>query len=168
MTEDAAVERLQKEFENRAGWDVVNAEIDAWWVPEPDKKLQGQLLGHKVIKQKRGGKRVVFLVRTAFDVMAIPVGAGKGAKSERIKAGSIIGVGESAQLTGLRPYVANKCLVQMKCLGKVDIGDGQTMWKYAVAGKGTKAPFIFETATAPPDAPPDETESNTGDDDIPF
>lgn len=164
---EAEISKLQKAFEEKAGWEKLTYDIDAWWIPEEGKIFKGQLVGHRLFNDDNGGKRVVYLIRSAMGIKAKPVGE---PDQTDMPAGSIIAFGESWELQKLRPYVAKRGLVMLKCLGKDKRGK-RSFWRYDVAVKGEKAPFELDEPQANNVASPTrrETESDLTDiDDLPF
>lgn len=158
---------LASEFNNKEGWEPVNLDIDGWWRADKGATFKGQILGIKVVKDKRTEQpRVIYVMRSAFPVKAIVDG-----DLVELPAGSTIGFSETAALKGLRAYVTHRGLVMLQCLDKVKVPRGE-MWRYKIVAKGKKAPVDITAAELP--APPNESDSSVEEeeqlsiDNIPF
>lgn len=134
--------------------EVGNPDLDGWFAPKEGRVFYGKICGHFVIEAKGSQReREIVLVRLMKPAVAT-VKEGKEDKEVRLEAGQVLAVGVSFKLRDMLSYVEHKGEVWAQVKGKDSIGNGQTMWKYDLRCRGTKA--------APPKA------SVAGDDVPPF
>lgn len=128
------------ELDVQWGNDVSDPDIHGFWKEDLQKVVVGQIIGYKVIPSKtkrRKDAEVVILKLLAPAVARIKV-EGR-ATDVSLNVGENIAVTIKAKSTPLLEYVEHRCTVRIEALEKIDIGDGNTMWKYRIQpAKGSK------------------------------
>lgn len=161
---DAPKDKFDSLFEGGKGYERVDVpEIDGWFQAATNAFFFGQIVSYFQIEdKKKGGYRDILVLRLGEECASA---VGKDKQPTTLPKGAVMAVGLQHKLRPLLEYVTHKGIVGAKCLEKVSIGGGQTMWTFKIMGKGQKAapPAVSHLTES-------EGKSATGTsfDDIPF
>jgi hypothetical protein len=120
-------------------------EIDGWYDPPTQSKIQGRILAAKCIQNDQGEDQYFLFLQLTQPCKAKK----KGGDVVPLAPGHILGVGLKVKLLDLLDYVEAKPLIRIEALDKIKTKRG-SMWnfKFGVA-KGTKrTPFVKSSVVA--------------------
>lgn len=117
------------------GWnDETEADIEGWFKPEEGATIMGKLVGYiQIADKKKKEARDVAIIELAEDCEFCVVDK----KKTTLKKGQCVGVGLRAKISGVVLYKFGSG-IYIEATEKIDIGGGQTMWKFEWKGKGEK------------------------------
>lgn len=120
--------------------DIAEPDIGGFWKEELARVVVGQIVGFKRMKTSLRGNKMMEVVIFKLLEPVKAVGKKDGSKVEiELQVGETLAVPVKAKSLPLLEYVENRCVVRIEALEKVDIGAGQTMWKYKIQpAKGSK------------------------------
>lgn len=159
--------------------DKTEADIEAWWSPDDGRRIVGEVLQARLIKDDEGKQRLIWVVKCEESTMGRKKGEDKGTE---YPAGTIIGV---THRTKLQPVFEEYLMtanfdVAIDPVEKIKLAGKKTMWRMKVATAGGTIrktalgaeafkPKQLAPAKSVPDAeyvPADNDDD--GSDDIPF
>lgn len=140
-----------------AGFDDCNRpDIHGWFKAEAGLCIYGKILSHMVLPDAKGMQQDCLVIE-----LYEPLKAQKDKKAIELKKGENVGLRISAGLKPALEYAENNGEIWALCEEKIDLGKGQTMWRYDLRCKGDKAEL--EGAANPTKKAKDDEVEDEGD-----
>jgi hypothetical protein len=140
-------------------WQLLITDVDGFWNEETQPLVQGKVVSTTIMMLARRETPVAILQLTA------PAKGVQGSKDEKetidLVAGQAIGVVIKHKLQDLYRCVENQNEVQIKAKEKIDLDNGNTLWRYVMRYKGRLSP-IAAPGTPTADRMPSATQAPKG------
>lgn len=119
-------------------WKDLITDVDGFWNEENQPMVQGTVVSTTMMVLARRETMVAIIQLTA------PAKGVQGSKDEKeivdLEPGQAIGVVIKHKLQDLYRCVENQNEVQIRAKGKIDLDNGNTLWRYAMRYTGTLSP----------------------------
>jgi hypothetical protein len=126
-------------IDNESEWKDLVTDVDAFYNEETDPDVQGKVLS--ITQMTLAGRdTMVAVLKLTAPCTAVK---GSGDKKEEIElpVGGVIGVVVKHKLADLPSFVDNQVEAIISAKKKIQVGQGNTMWTYAVRFRGRRTGF---------------------------
>jgi hypothetical protein len=140
-------------------WKELVTDVDGFYNEETQPIVRGKVVSITEMVLARRETMVAVLLLTA------PCKAVTGSKDEKkvldLEVGQAIGVVIKHKLADMPSFLENQCEVEIKAKNKIDLDNGNSLWRYAIRFRGRRAGLAV--ASAKPSAPSPKSEGSTKD-----